>query len=177
MLNCGHIELYNCIKSTCCRLQIYTILTVNYVTANPEGKKVNLLRVCHGSFELYFYILLGSWFLSAFWSNKIVTFPYLSEKQKYCLFKICVLIIFVLLHKRSTLCWLSFVPLLWDNLLQYWFIRVCKNSFTIYVCIYVYYIMYCIVRYFIIFYNFYSTVWLPWFDHLFVANTRQNSMI
>ena len=135
------------------------------------------MRFSHGSFELYFYILLGSWFLTAFWSNKIVTFPYLSEKQKYFLFKICVLIIFVLLHKRSTLCWTSFVPLLWDNLLQYWFIRACKKSFTMYPCIYVYHNAYFIVKYFIIYYNFYSIVWLPWFDHLFVANKRQNSMI
>ena len=106
-------------------LSILNLNHINFKLCNNKArgkKKLNLLRFSHGIFELYFYILLGSWFPTAFWSNKIVTFPYLSEKQKYFLFKICVLIIFVLLHKRSTLCWTSFVPLLWDNLLQYWFI-------------------------------------------------------
>ena len=63
------------------------------------------------------------------------------------------------MHKRSSLYWTSFVPLLWDNLLQYWFIRVCKKSFTTYPCIYVYHIAYFIAKYFIIFYCLIAMVW------------------
>ena len=143
------------------------------ITSRKKGKFFESLPWKLWVTFLYFIrILLPNCFLI----KTIVIFPYLSEKQKSFLFKICVLIIFVLLHQKSTLCWTNFLRLLWDNLLQYWFIIICKKI-TIHACIYVYCIVHCIVMYIIIVYNFYSIVWLPWFDQIFVANKRQNCII
>lgn len=67
------------------------------------GGKINFLSLLWKLpiLDLYFFGILAPNFL--IFSKRNVILPYLSEKPKHFLFKMCVLTVFVSLHQRSIL--------------------------------------------------------------------------